>query len=63
MNKVTSNSASHNKVVLDSLFYNELIHLKFYIHKSSLIPSLIHILILSLIHTLMRILEGHFESL
>ena len=37
MNEVNSNSASHNKVVPDSMFCNEWIHLKFYIHKSSLI--------------------------
>ena len=58
MNEAIPDSASHNKVS-DSEFCNELIHLEFCIHKSSLILQLIP----SLIHTLMRILEGHFGSL
>ena len=55
MNEATPDSVSHNKAFPDSVFCNEWIHLEFCIHKSLLIPSLIH--------TLMRILEGHFGSL
>ena len=37
MNEATPDSVSHNKVVPDSVFCNEWIHLEFCIHKSSLI--------------------------
>ena len=37
INVVTSDLASHNKAVLDSVFCNKWIHLEFCIHKSSLI--------------------------
>ena len=48
MNEATPNSAWHNKVLLDSMFCNELIHLEFCIHKiiiNTVINTLINLYI------------------